>query len=186
MAREQFPGKASSLDALCRRLEVDNSSGTSTAPCWTPELVAEVYIRLTRGPGRPAGGRVGGSHARQASSAVEAVDLSSFVLPVLAASKPSAPHTPRCWPTSTRLPAAQASGASWNPAKRGIIAGSRGRIRVRAVSSAVRGTAFTAGVAGSNPLPPTRSPRYRAVSSAVEHCLHTAGVAGSNPAPPTK
>ena len=25
-----------------------------------------------------------------------------------------------------------------------------------------------------------------AVSSAVEHCLHTAGVAGSNPAPPTK
>ena len=27
---------------------------------------------------------------------------------------------------------------------------------------------------------------YRAVSSAVEHCLHTAGVAGSNPAPPTK
>jgi hypothetical protein len=29
-------------------------------------------------------------------------------------------------------------------------------------------------------------PRVRAVSSAVEHCLHTAGVAGSNPAPPTK
>ena len=28
--------------------------------------------------------------------------------------------------------------------------------------------------------------RARAVSSAVEHCLHTAGVAGSNPAPPTK
>ncbi len=26
----------------------------------------------------------------------------------------------------------------------------------------------------------------RAVSSVVEHCLHTAGVAGSNPAPPTK
>ena len=28
--------------------------------------------------------------------------------------------------------------------------------------------------------------QFRAVSSAVEHCLHTAGVAGSNPAPPTK
>jgi hypothetical protein len=26
---------------------------------------------------------------------------------------------------------------------------------------------------------------YWAVSSAVEHCLHTAGVTGSNPVPPT-
>ena len=29
MAREMFPGKANSLDALCRRLEVDNTSGRS-------------------------------------------------------------------------------------------------------------------------------------------------------------
>src|SRR5207245_551584 len=28
--------------------------------------------------------------------------------------------------------------------------------------------------------------RIRVVSSAVEHCLHTAGVTGSNPVPPTK
>jgi DNA polymerase-3 subunit epsilon len=32
MAREMFPGKANSLDALCRRLEVDNSTGPCTAP----------------------------------------------------------------------------------------------------------------------------------------------------------
>ena len=32
---------------------------------------------------------------------------------------------------------------------------------------------------------PWQIPDFRAVSSAVEHCLHTAGVAGSNPAPPT-
>ena len=35
MAREMFPGKANSLDALCRRLEVDNTSATSTARCST-------------------------------------------------------------------------------------------------------------------------------------------------------
>ena len=35
------------------------------------------------------------------------------------------------------------------------------------------------------PFPGRRFSLARAVSSAVEHCLHTAGVAGSNPAPPT-
>src|SRR6185503_5684985 len=34
--------------------------------------------------------------------------------------------------------------------------------------------------------PPVESPPRRAVSSAVEHCFHTAGVTGSNPVPPTR
>ncbi len=49
MAREMFPGKANSLDALCRRLEVDNAHRTLHGALLDAELLAEVYIRLTRG-----------------------------------------------------------------------------------------------------------------------------------------
>jgi DNA polymerase-3 subunit epsilon len=49
MAREMFPGKANSLDALCRRLEVDNSSRNLHGALLDAGLLAEVYIRMTRG-----------------------------------------------------------------------------------------------------------------------------------------
>lgn len=49
MAREIFPGKANSLDALCRRLEVDNTHRTLHGALLDAGLLAEVYIRLTRG-----------------------------------------------------------------------------------------------------------------------------------------
>jgi DNA polymerase-3 subunit epsilon len=51
MAREMFPGKANSLDALCRRLEVDNSNRTLHGALLDAGLLAEVYIRMTRGQG---------------------------------------------------------------------------------------------------------------------------------------
>ncbi|TAL26653.1 MAG: DNA polymerase III subunit epsilon, partial [Aquabacterium sp.] len=49
MAREMFPGKSNSLDALCKRLEVDNSNRTLHGALLDAGLLAEVYIRLTRG-----------------------------------------------------------------------------------------------------------------------------------------
>lgn len=49
LAREQFPGKANSLDALCRRLEVDNSGRDLHGALLDAGLLAEVYIRMTRG-----------------------------------------------------------------------------------------------------------------------------------------
>jgi len=49
MAREMFPGKANSLDALCKRLEVDNAHRTLHGALLDAGLLAEVYIRLTRG-----------------------------------------------------------------------------------------------------------------------------------------
>lgn len=49
MAREMFPGKANSLDALCKRLEVDNTHRTVHGALLDAGLLAEVYIRLTRG-----------------------------------------------------------------------------------------------------------------------------------------
>lgn len=49
MAREMFPGKANSLDALCRRLEVDNSKRDLHGALLDAGLLAEVYLRMTRG-----------------------------------------------------------------------------------------------------------------------------------------
>ena len=49
MAREIFPGKSNSLDALCKRLEVDNSTRGLHGALLDAGLLAEVYIRMTRG-----------------------------------------------------------------------------------------------------------------------------------------
>jgi DNA polymerase-3 subunit epsilon len=49
LARELYPGKANSLDALCRRLEVDNSNRNLHGALLDAGLLAEVYIRMTRG-----------------------------------------------------------------------------------------------------------------------------------------
>jgi DNA polymerase III subunit epsilon len=49
LARELYPGKANSLDALCRRLEVDNSNRSLHGALLDAGLLAEVYIRMTRG-----------------------------------------------------------------------------------------------------------------------------------------
>jgi DNA polymerase III epsilon subunit-like protein len=49
MAREMFPGKSNSLDALCKRLEVDNSRTRLHGALLDAGLLAEVYIRMTRG-----------------------------------------------------------------------------------------------------------------------------------------
>jgi DNA polymerase-3 subunit epsilon len=49
LARELYPGKANSLDALCRRLEVDNAQRTLHGALLDAGLLAEVFIRMTRG-----------------------------------------------------------------------------------------------------------------------------------------
>ena len=49
LAKELFPGKRNSLDALCDRLGVDNSGRTLHGALLDAELLADVYIALTRG-----------------------------------------------------------------------------------------------------------------------------------------
>lgn len=49
MAKEMYPGKRNSLDALCDRLGVDNSGRTLHGALLDAELLADVYIHLTRG-----------------------------------------------------------------------------------------------------------------------------------------
>jgi DNA polymerase-3 subunit epsilon len=91
MAREMFPGKSNSLDALCKRLEVDNTSRTLHGALLDAGLLAEVYIRLTRGQNALVIDADDG--AFDATGELLKVDLSAFTLPVLLAShEESAAH----------------------------------------------------------------------------------------------
>jgi DNA polymerase-3 subunit epsilon len=49
MARDLYPGKRNSLDALCERYQVDNSARTRHGALLDAELLAEVYLSMTRG-----------------------------------------------------------------------------------------------------------------------------------------
>lgn len=49
MAKEQNPGKKASLDALCSRYEIDNGHRTLHGALLDSELLAEVYLAMTRG-----------------------------------------------------------------------------------------------------------------------------------------
>jgi DNA polymerase III subunit epsilon len=49
LAREQFPGKKNSLDALCERFGVANAQRTLHGALLDAELLAEVYLAMTRG-----------------------------------------------------------------------------------------------------------------------------------------
>ena len=46
MARDKFPGSPASLDALCKRYQVDNSKRTQHTALIDCELLAKVYINL--------------------------------------------------------------------------------------------------------------------------------------------
>ncbi len=83
MAREIYPGKGNSLDALCRRLEVDNSHRELHGALLDARLLAEVYLNMTRGQEalviEEGADQAGVLHGL-------AIDLGGFELPVLLAS----------------------------------------------------------------------------------------------------
>ena len=80
MARELFPGKANSLDALCKRLEVDNSSRSLHGAVLDAGLLAEVYVRMTRGQKALV---VEIDDAPAVLEVVDMADLRQFMLPVV-------------------------------------------------------------------------------------------------------
>lgn len=82
MAKEMFPGKRNSLDALCDRLEVDNSGRTLHGALLDAELLADVYINMTRGQDALL---MDSSDTQEPGLVVEQLDLRSMQLPVLEA-----------------------------------------------------------------------------------------------------
>ena len=49
MAKKRFPGQKNSLDALCKRLGVDNAQRTFHGALLDSEILADVYLMLTGG-----------------------------------------------------------------------------------------------------------------------------------------
>ncbi|MCI4440028.1 DNA polymerase-3 subunit epsilon [Tibeticola sediminis] len=80
LAKQQFPGKRNSLDALCDRLGVDNSHRTLHGALLDAELLAEVYIGLTRGQDALP---IEGEEELAADGARVSIDLRQFELPVI-------------------------------------------------------------------------------------------------------
>jgi DNA polymerase-3 subunit epsilon len=81
MAKHQYPGKRNSLDALCDRLGVDNSGRKLHGALLDAELLADVYIGLTRGQDA----LLMDSGTEQKSVTTQTIDFSLFELPVLQA-----------------------------------------------------------------------------------------------------
>ncbi len=78
-----FPGKRNSLDALCDRLEVYNSGRTLHGALLDAELLADVYINMTRG--QEALLIDAGDAPSDSISVVVSVDLRQYALPILSA-----------------------------------------------------------------------------------------------------
>ncbi|MDP3350870.1 MAG: DNA polymerase III subunit epsilon [Hydrogenophaga sp.] len=87
MAKEMFPGKRNGLDALCDRLGVDNSGRTLHGALLDAELLADVYINMTRGQDALL---MDLGDASDENGLTEMLDLSGFDLPVLRANEQEA------------------------------------------------------------------------------------------------
>ncbi|HEX5737584.1 MAG TPA: DNA polymerase III subunit epsilon [Hydrogenophaga sp.] len=84
MAKEMFPGKRNGLDALCDRLGVDNSGRTLHGALLDAELLADVYINMTRGQDALI---IDLESSTSEAGEVIQIDLSGIELPVIFASQ---------------------------------------------------------------------------------------------------
>jgi DNA polymerase III subunit epsilon len=85
-AKSMFPGKRNSLDALCDRFGVSNAHRTLHGALLDSELLAEVYLAMTRGQESLVIDMLGEAAAEGGQSGPR-VALESLALPVLAASE---------------------------------------------------------------------------------------------------
>jgi len=84
MAKDMFPGKRNSLDALCDRLGVDNSGRTLHGALLDAELLADVYIYMTRGQDALL---IEVEDSSDSKKRAEAMDLQALKLTVISASE---------------------------------------------------------------------------------------------------
>ena len=82
MARRKFPGQRASLDSLCERFGVDNSSRTKHGALLDSELLAEVYLELSGGRQRDLG------LAPEIAARAQAAGIT------VVAARPPRPHAP--------------------------------------------------------------------------------------------
>ena len=81
VAKELHPGKKNNLDALCDRYQIDNSHRTLHGALLDTELLAEVYLGMTRGQDSLLGDEDSDEGGVQFNASGEAIRLSVRVLP---------------------------------------------------------------------------------------------------------
>ena len=85
LAKELHPGKKNNLNALCDRYQIDNSHRTLHGALLDTELLAEVYLSMTRGQDSLLG--EGGDESDDHSAVISA-DMPRLELRVLRANEP--------------------------------------------------------------------------------------------------
>ena len=86
MARDLFPGQRNSLDALCKRYEINNSHRTLHGALLDSEILGDVYLAMTGGQvSLLLGGKDDGSGAGQQQGGIRRVTLDTSALPVITA-----------------------------------------------------------------------------------------------------
>ncbi|MCS6764126.1 MAG: DNA polymerase III subunit epsilon [Candidatus Protistobacter heckmanni] len=85
-ARAMFPGKRNSLDALCERLDVSNAHRTLHGALLDAQLLAEVYLAMTRGQNALVIDMVETADAGGEGGPTERADFASLPLAVVPAS----------------------------------------------------------------------------------------------------
>jgi len=83
MARQRFPGAQASLDALCRRFEIDNSARDKHGALLDADLLAMVYLELI-------GGRQPGLELATQSRSAASAQARKVERPL----RPARPHAP--------------------------------------------------------------------------------------------
>jgi DNA polymerase III subunit epsilon len=84
-AKSMFPGKRNSLDALCERFGISNAHRTLHGALLDAELLAEVYLAMTRGQESLVIDMLADASDETATT-TRRLSLSQFDLPVIAAS----------------------------------------------------------------------------------------------------
>jgi DNA polymerase-3 subunit epsilon len=85
-AKQMFPGKRNSLDALCDRFEINNAHRTLHGALLDSELLAEVYLAMTRGQESLVIDMLDDSADALGAANGQRLSFAALDLPVLAAS----------------------------------------------------------------------------------------------------
>jgi DNA polymerase-3 subunit epsilon len=124
LARERYPGQRNSLDALCRRLGVDNGHRKLHGALLDAELLAEVYLALTSGQGDLGLSMAAATALMPAAEAGFGVAVQSPILVLRASSQEQQAHLARLekiarksagrllWPLAEDVPDAEACPAA--------------------------------------------------------------------------
>jgi DNA polymerase III subunit epsilon len=86
-AKQMFPGKRNSLDALCDRFGISNAHRTLHGALLDSELLAEVYLSMTRGQESLVIDMLGDGPQEAGDAGAPRVKVASLALPVLSASE---------------------------------------------------------------------------------------------------